>query len=242
MLLHSVHSSRAYIGSVRVATGLAACAERAAERAMNSAKALVFERNGDPAEVLQLKEQQLPEVGEQEAKIQILAAPINPSDINTVQGKYPLQPALPGVPGHEGVGTVVQIGSKVTGLSVGDHVVPLASALGTWRSAGVFKAADWHRIPKNLPVNAAATLTINPPTALCMLESFVDLQPGDSVVQNGATSAVGQHVIQLARAKALKTVNVIRDRPDWDATVSRLQAMGADLVTTEQKLKADLGG
>jgi hypothetical protein len=30
-------------------------------------------------------------------------------------------------------------------------------------------------------------------------------------------------------------------RPDWDAAVSWLQGMGADLVTTEQKLKADLG-
>jgi NADPH:quinone reductase-like Zn-dependent oxidoreductase len=113
---------------------------------MSTAKALVFERNGEPAHVLQLKEQQMPEVGEQDVQIQIIAvsaafrsatpkharhrshaqrsgldvacaavlqAPINPSDINTVQGKYPLQPALPGVPGHEGVGKVVKVGSKV---------------------------------------------------------------------------------------------------------------------------------
>lgn len=32
----------------------------------------------------------------------------------------------------------------------------------------------------------------SPPTALCMLEAIVQLQPGDTVVQNGATSAVGQ--------------------------------------------------
>lgn len=43
-----------------------------------------------------------------------IQAPINPSDINTVQGKYPLQPGLPGVPGHEGVGKVVKVGSKVS--------------------------------------------------------------------------------------------------------------------------------
>jgi hypothetical protein len=52
----------------------------------------------------------------------------------------------------------------------------------------------------------------SPPTALCMLEQFVELQPGDTVVQNGATSAVGQHVIQLCRARGLRTVNIIRDR------------------------------
>jgi len=39
--------------------------------------------------------------------------PVNPSDINTIQGKYPLQPRLPGVPGHEGVGRVVNVGCKV---------------------------------------------------------------------------------------------------------------------------------
>jgi hypothetical protein len=113
---------------------------------MSTAKALIFERNGEPTDVLQLKEQQMPEVGEQDVQIQIIAvsswkrfsncftntsqphaaciticaacaavlqAPINPSDINTVQGKYPLQPSLPGVPGHEGVGKVVKVGSKV---------------------------------------------------------------------------------------------------------------------------------
>ncbi len=44
-----------------------------------------------------------------------MQAPINPSDINTVQGKYPLQPQLPGgVPGHEGVGRVEVVGSAVS--------------------------------------------------------------------------------------------------------------------------------
>ena len=41
-------------------------------------------------------------------------SPINPSDINTVEGKYPLAPKLPGgVPGHEGVGRVTHVGSEV---------------------------------------------------------------------------------------------------------------------------------
>lgn len=43
----------------------------------------------------------------------LFQAPINPSDINTVQGKYPLKPTLPGVPGHEGLGQVTALGPKV---------------------------------------------------------------------------------------------------------------------------------
>lgn len=81
---------------------------------------------------------------------------------------------------------------QVTGLCAGDHVVPLGSALGTWRSEGVWQAADWHKVPSDLPLAAATTLAINPPTALLMLEDVVKLQPGDVVVQNGATSGVGQ--------------------------------------------------
>ena len=74
-----------------------------------------------------------------------------------------------------------------------------------------------------------------------MLRDIVSLEPGDVVVQNGATSSVGQAVIQLARARGLRTVNVVRERPDWDATVGWLNDLGADLVTTEERLKRDLG-
>lgn len=44
-------------------------------------------------------------------------SPINPSDVNTVQGKYPIQPTN-GIPGHEGVGRVIERGSEVRDLSV----------------------------------------------------------------------------------------------------------------------------
>jgi trans-2-enoyl-CoA reductase len=46
-----------------------------------------------------------------------MQAPINPSDINTIEGKYPITPELPGVPGHEGVGVVEAVGPKVRRLN-----------------------------------------------------------------------------------------------------------------------------
>ncbi|EFJ45031.1 hypothetical protein VOLCADRAFT_106183 [Volvox carteri f. nagariensis] len=170
-----------------------------------------------------------------------LGSPINPSDVNTVQGKYPIQPALPGaVPGHEGVAEVLAVGPEVSELSPGDWVVPLAPAQGTWRSGGIFPRAHWHRVPQDIGLESASTLVINPPTALAMLENFVDMKPGDTVAQNGATSAVGEAVIQIARAKGLRTINIIRQRPDMEATVARLRDLGADLITTEERLKDDL--
>jgi len=183
-------------------------------------------------------------------------APINPSDVNTIQGRYPLRPEPPSaVPGHEGVFRVVESGGG--GLRVGDRVVPLRPALGTWRSRGVFDARDWHRVPPGLPLAAAATLCVNPPTALALLEDFVDVFAdaraggsegggggsasggGTVVVQTGATSAVGQLVAQLARHRGARTVNIVRDRPDWDETRAWLESLGADAVTTEARARAD---
>jgi trans-2-enoyl-CoA reductase len=45
-----------------------------------------------------------------------------------------------------------------------------------------------------------------------MLKDFVDLRPGDWVIQNGANSAAGQAVIQIAAARGLKTINCVRTR------------------------------
>jgi len=45
-----------------------------------------------------------------------------------------------------------------------------------------------------------------------MLLDFVNMERDDWVVQNGANSGVGQNVIQLARIRGLKTINIIRDR------------------------------
>lgn len=204
--------------------------------------ALSYDVPGDPLQVLSLKDFEVGSCGHKQVKVKLLAAPINPSDINTIEGKYPIQPKLPaGIPGHEGVGEVVEVGSQVTGIKAGDWVVPLGPAQGTWRSVGVFEASQWHPVPKDMPLEAAATLCINPPSALAMLENFVDLKPGDVVIQNGANSAVGQMVIQLARAKGVRTVNIVRQRNNWDETVQWLQSLGADVVTTEDKLREAVG-
>lgn len=204
-----------------------------------TASSLIFSRHGEPLDVLgmQTSEVKPPQGGQ--ACIEMIAAPINPSDINTVQGKYPLQHPQ-GVGGHEGVGRVVAIGPGTTKLRVGQLVIPLEAAQGTWTTCNNFDEAAWHVVPDDLPIADAATLSINPGTALSMLRDFVDLQPGDVVVQDGANGSVGRYVIAMARARGLHTINIVRDRPDWESTVASLQSAGADIVATPEDARKAL--
>lgn len=67
------------------------------------------------------------------------------------------------------------------------------------------------KVPSDIPAAYAATLTINPATAYCLLRDFEKLQPGDVIIQNGANSMVGLAVIQMARQMGVKTINVVRE-------------------------------
>ncbi|KAK2106319.1 hypothetical protein P7K49_015833 [Saguinus oedipus] len=59
----------------------------------------------------------------------------------------------------------------------------------------------------------------------------------DSVIQNASNSGVGQAVIQIAAALGLRTINVVRDRPDIQKLTDRLKSLGAEHVITEEDLR-----
>ncbi|XP_069751350.1 enoyl-[acyl-carrier-protein] reductase, mitochondrial isoform X2 [Narcine bancroftii] len=200
-------------------------------------EALVYRKHGDPLDVIQLENFKLSQLGDSDIQIQMLAAPINPSDINMVQGTYPILLDFPAVGGNEGVGQVLEIGSKVTNVKRGDWVIPSDAGLGTWRTEAVGHVNNFIKIPNTIPLQCAATLSINPCTAYRMLYDFESLKPGDSVIQNAANSGVGQAIIQIAKDMRLKTINIIRDRPDKKQLSDCLKEMGADLVITEEELR-----
>ncbi|XP_013829235.2 PREDICTED: trans-2-enoyl-CoA reductase, mitochondrial isoform X1 [Capra hircus] len=184
-----------------------------------------------------LKNLELAAVGGSDVHVKMLAAPINPSDINMIQGNYGLLPQLPAVGGNEGVGQVVAVGSSVTGVKPGDWVIPANPGLGTWRTEAVFGEEELITVPSDIPLQCAATLGVNPCTAYRMLVDFERLQPGDSIIQNASNSGVGQAVIQIAAALGLRTINVLRDRPDLQKLTDRLKNLGADHVVTEEGLR-----
>jgi NADPH:quinone reductase-like Zn-dependent oxidoreductase len=78
-------------------------------------------------------------------------------------------------------------------------------------------------------------LAVNPPTAYLLLTSIVDLEPGEWVIQNAANSAVGRYIVQLAKARGLRTVNVVRR----NGLAESLQKLGADVVAVDGEDLAD---
>eukprot|EP01113_Clastostelium_recurvatum_P039307 TRINITY_DN598_c0_g1_i2.p1 TRINITY_DN598_c0_g1~~TRINITY_DN598_c0_g1_i2.p1 ORF type:complete len:368 (-),score=109.35 TRINITY_DN598_c0_g1_i2:39-1115(-) len=194
-----------------------------------------YSASGSPQAVLKVEKEQVPSsLSGNEVLVKMLAAPINPADINMIEGVYGVKPELPAIAGLEGVGEVSKVGSSVKGLQVGDRVIPAKAGFGTWRNYAVGTEDSLHKISKDIPVEYAATLSVNPSTALRLLTDFETLKEGDVVIQNGANSMVGCAVIQIAKSRGLKTINIIRERPDFDATVERLKSYGGDIVVSEK--------
>ena len=175
--------------------------------------------------MLRVEELPRPTPAANEAVVRMLAAPVNPADINMIEGKYPVRLPLPATPGMEGGGVVDAIGNDVREVKVGDHVI-LPHSLGTWREAVSVPANQLVVAPRDIDPAQLAMLKINPLTAWRLLHGYVTLKREDWVIQNAANSAAGRAVIQIARELGYKTVNLVR-RPEL---IDDLKAQGANVV------------
>ena len=125
------------------------------------------------------------------------------------------------------------VGSHVEHLKVSDRIlVPLYAF--SWRERLAVSAAGLFRLPDADP-SQLAMLGINPPTASLLLDQASDLRFGDWVVQNAANSGVGRSLIAIAKARGIKTINLVR-RPEL---VPELQALGGDLVVAGEDVTPD---
>jgi mitochondrial enoyl-[acyl-carrier protein] reductase / trans-2-enoyl-CoA reductase len=190
--------------------------------------AAVYERHGNPADVLDVESRPCPPPGAGEAIVKMRAAPINPADLNQIEGKYPIRAALPATPGFEGAGVVIDIGANVTNIVPGALVI-LPHNVGTWRDAVTVKADELVVVPAGIEPVYAAMLKINPMTAWRLLHDYVDLEKGDWLIQNAANSAAGRAVVQIAHELGYKTVNVVRRAE----LIDELHAEGGDVVLVD---------
>ena len=227
----------------QIAHGNVRCrVQRRGHRVKKSISAVVYETHGNPADVLRIDTQPWPAPARGEAVVQMRAAPINPADINSIEGKYPVRPVLPATPGMEGAGIVVEVGDDVRNLAVGTQVI-LPHNLGTWREAVAVKAEKLISVPEEIDLVQAAMLKINPLTAWRLLHDYVELKRGDWLIQNAGNSAAGRAVIQIANELGYKTVNVVR-RAD---VAEELRALGGDVIAIDgeslrEEVKQATGG
>jgi NADPH:quinone reductase-like Zn-dependent oxidoreductase len=206
---------------------------------MKAARLTAF---GVPHEVVECAE--VADVGEPgygEVVVAVEACSINPADLLIIEGRYPSDLTPPAPLGIEGAGRIVAVGDGVGDVAVGDTVMSLARA--NWVQKLRLKAEQVIALPAGVDVRQAAMLKVNPATAQLMLRNHVDLEPGDWVIQNAANSAVGVNLIKLARARGIRTVNVVRR----ESLIGPLKAIGADVVIVDgddlaDRVRAGTGG
>jgi propanol-preferring alcohol dehydrogenase len=193
-------------------------------------QAAVVEKFGEP---LVVREVPVPKPGPGQALVEIFASGVCHTDLHAADGDWPVKPTLPFTPGHEGAGTVVELGPGVTHLKEGDRVgiAWLHSACGHckfclsgWETLcleqknsgysvdGSFAQyalaqADYlGRIPDNLSfVDAAPILCAGVTTYKGLKET--ETRPGEWVVISGV-GGLGHVAIQYARAMGLRVAAI----------------------------------
>lgn len=191
-------------------------------------KFVQFDKFGAAHEVARLvdcPEPPPPQAGE--VLVEVEAFPINPVDLLTISGGYAVRPPLPAVPGSEALGRVLALGDGVDHVAAGDRVLMMSRE--NWSQFKTIKADEAIPVRVDADPLQLAMLKINPPTAYLMLTRYRELEAGDWLIQNAANSAVGTCLIGLARARGVRTLNVVRR----DGLVSALEQRGADAVLVD---------
>src|SRR4029077_7958314 len=99
---------------------------------MQSMRAVVAAKVGEPSEVLNLQTCPIPEPGPGQVRIRVAAVPVEASDLHTIRGRYGFTPEFPTVPGIESAGVIDELGSDTDGLTVGQRVTTIG-VRGTWQ-------------------------------------------------------------------------------------------------------------
>ena len=190
-------------------------------------RAAVFEKFGEPTEVLSVRDVVEPRPGPGQVRVRMILSPVNPSDLLVVRGRYGVLPSLPATPGFEGVGVVDQAGPGILGRWVmGKRVTVINNTGGNWAEYAVIPARQARPVPSDIPDDQAAAYFVNPATVLALARHVLKVRKGEWLLQSAAGSTLGRMMIRLGRHDGFKTLNVVRRRE----AIDELKALGADAV------------
>jgi len=188
---------------------------------------------GDAVEGIELREVPEPAAPKPgEVLVGVEFSPINFNDLMVVWGIYAWRPELPATMGNEGAGKVIAVGEGVTSVKVGDRVI-LPFTIRKWQQRVLVPAEELIVVPPDADPQQAAMMAINPVTAALLLDQYVDLQPGDAVAYNAATSGLAQWLVALAGRRGVRTIGLVRRRAD----VERVKRGGCEIVAVDERVK-----
>ena len=223
-----------------------------------SVQAITYARYGAPRNVLQassstpvslslcriltltladLKES--PSLSDSQVRVEMLYAPISPSDLSTIKGLGQSLPKIGRevVAGHEGVGLVREVGSAVSGVKAGQMVVPAKAGLGTWRRELIAQEVDVAVVPSEVAAEQMAGLLSGAACAVRLISDF-GIRAGETVVMDHANGHLGVPFVKVATKKGVKVVCVTDGSIDYANTVQALTDAGA-LAVIDEKFAED---
>jgi NADPH:quinone reductase-like Zn-dependent oxidoreductase len=191
-------------------------------------RAIVQDRFGKP-DVLELREVDQPEVGDDEVLVRVIATSVNPADWYAMAGfPYVARPQM-GLRtprarlGLDVAGEVVAVGERVTRFKAGDEVFGAGS--GTLAEYAAVPEDALVAKPANLSFEQAAAVPVAGLTALQGLRDKGGIRPGRRVLINGASGGVGTFAVQVAKAFGADVTGVCSPR-----NVDLVASLGADQV------------
>ncbi|WP_029261904.1 MULTISPECIES: zinc-binding dehydrogenase [unclassified Microbacterium] len=192
-------------------------------------RALIHPTFGDPEQVLRIEDRPLPEPGAGQVRLRTVLSPIHNHDLWTVRGTYGFKPDLPAASGTEAVGIVDALGAGVDHLAVGQRVAT-GGTFGAWSEYFLANAAGLIPVPDALSDEDAAQLVSMPFSTITLLR-FLDVQPGEWIVQNAANGAVGRMLAQLGAARGVNVLGLVRRT----AGIEELRTQGIEgVIATDQ--------
>lgn len=180
---------------------------------------------------LKTMDRPVPTPGHGEVLVRIAAAPCNPSDLLLLQGKYGRLKTLPTVPGWEGAGEVVASGGGWLARWLQGKRVACAvqgDRSGTWAEYCVAKASECIPLKSQMPIDQAASLIINPMTAIGLLESAKRAGHVAAVHTAGA-SQLGRMLLVTAAEMKFPLIHIVRR----EAQVDLLHSLGGEHVLNQ---------
>ncbi|WP_417504871.1 zinc-binding dehydrogenase [Microbacterium sp.] len=192
-------------------------------------RALIHPTFGDPEQVLRIEDRPLPQPGAGQVRLRTVLSPIHNHDLWTVRGTYGFKPELPAASGTEAVGIVDALGAGVDHLAVGQRVAT-GGTFGAWSEYFLANAAGLIPVPDALSDEDAAQVVSMPFSTITLLR-FLDVQPGEWIVQNAANGAVGRMLAQLGAARGVNVLGLVRRT----AGIEELRTQGIEgVIATDQ--------